>query len=105
MLDVAWPVPATRLSSLSPATSLHSHLHRSLSDGMSFESVKKFVYDRRRTILSATAFIGGAYLAGHYALRRLEEVRERLIDEKVAKEKWVMFLDHLVQSTDQSRCA
>lgn len=51
-----------------------------------FSSVKKYFSDRKRTILSATAFIGGTYLAGHYALRRLEEMREKLVEDKTAKE-------------------
>lgn len=52
-----------------------------------FSSVKKYFSDRKRTILSATAFVGGTYLAGHYALRRLEEMREKLVEDKTAKEK------------------
>lgn len=54
-----------------------------------FSSVKKYFSERKRTILSATAFIGGTYLAGHYALRRLEEMREKMVEDKTAKEKLV----------------
>ncbi|KAG8933352.1 peroxin [Tulasnella sp. 418] len=53
---------------------------------MVFQSFRKLVYERRRGIATFAGFAGGLYLAGRYALRRLEEVREKFIQDKAAKE-------------------
>lgn len=57
------------------------------SEHMVFDSLRKWAYDRRRGLLSTAAVVGGTYLAGHYALRKLEELREQLVEDKTAKEK------------------
>lgn len=52
-----------------------------------FESIGKYFYDRRRGFAKAAGFFGGAYLIGRYVLDRLEEIRERVMQERAAREK------------------
>jgi len=47
------------------------------------------VYDRRKGLAKFAGVVGGAYLAGHYAIQRLEEVREKVVQERTAKDKYV----------------
>ncbi|THH21389.1 hypothetical protein EW146_g136 [Bondarzewia mesenterica] len=47
-----------------------------------FKSLTGFVYERRRTL----GVLGGAYLVGRYVLDRLEDVRERVMQERSARE-------------------
>jgi len=37
----------------------------------------------------AGGFAGGVYLVGHYISERLEEVKERVMQERLARDKWV----------------
>ncbi|KAG8999362.1 peroxin [Tulasnella sp. JGI-2019a] len=53
---------------------------------MVLQSIRKYVYDRRRTLLSVGAVVGGVYLVGQYALRRLEEARNTLLQDRTSKE-------------------
>jgi peroxin-3 len=50
-------------------------------------SFKTYVYDRRKGFAKLAGAVGGAYLAGQYAVKRLEEVRENLVQDRTAKEK------------------
>ncbi|KII85718.1 hypothetical protein PLICRDRAFT_56925 [Plicaturopsis crispa FD-325 SS-3] len=50
------------------------------------ESVKAYVYDRRGGLAKTTGVIGGAYLVGRYVVERLEEVKEKVMEEKVVRD-------------------
>jgi len=52
-----------------------------------FESVRHNIYQRRKGLLKTVGLLGGLYLAGRYALERLEEMRELVAREKTAREK------------------
>ncbi|KAI5829366.1 hypothetical protein K523DRAFT_416812 [Schizophyllum commune Tattone D] len=50
------------------------------------DSVKKYVYERRRGLVKAAAIVGGAYLVRGYVGERLEEVKTRLEQQRAAEE-------------------
>ena len=52
-----------------------------------FDSLKRYVYDRRLGLLDATLTMGTTYAATAYARARLEDVKEKVIKQKVAKER------------------
>ena len=54
-----------------------------------FETARHCIYQRRKGLLKTVSLLGGVYLAGRYALERLEEMREQAAREKMAREKWV----------------
>lgn len=47
------------------------------------------MYDRRRGLLKSAGVVGMLYIAGKYVLQRLEEVKEAVLTERNAKEKYV----------------
>lgn len=49
----------------------------------------RYFYDRRRGLAKTAGLLGAAYLAGQYAVRRLEEIREKVVRDNVAREKYV----------------
>ncbi|KAG6849146.1 hypothetical protein H0H93_010935 [Arthromyces matolae] len=51
-----------------------------------FTSVKNFFYERRQGLTKATAVIGGAYAVRGYMRDRLDEVKDRLEQERTARE-------------------
>lgn len=54
-----------------------------------FDKVRDYLYQRRKGLATAAGFVGGLYLAGRYLMERLEEVREQVVQEKTAREKYV----------------
>lgn len=54
-----------------------------------FGSITNYFYNRRRGFAKAAGFVGGAYLVGRYVLDRLAEVRERVMQERAARDKYV----------------
>jgi peroxin-3 len=56
-----------------------------------FGSIGSYIYDRRRGLLKSAGVIGTLYLAGKYAIQRLEEIKEAVITERNAKEKYVAY--------------
>jgi len=54
-----------------------------------FSSIGKYIYDRRRGLLKSAGVVGALYIAGKYVLQRLEEVKEAVLTERNAKEKYV----------------
>jgi peroxin-3 len=55
------------------------------------KSVKTYLYDRRKGLSKAAGFAGGAYLVGRYISERLEEVKERVAQERLARDKYALF--------------
>ena len=45
------------------------------------------VDDRRHTLAKTGAIAGGIYLAGRYVADRLEEVRDKVMQERMAREQ------------------
>lgn len=53
-----------------------------------FDNVRDFFYKRRRGLATAVGFAGAFYLAAQYVMERLEEIREQVVEEKTAREKY-----------------
>lgn len=50
-------------------------------------AIGSYLYDRRRGLLKSAGVIGTLYVAGKYAIQRLEEIKEAVLIERNAKEK------------------
>jgi len=55
-----------------------------------FSAVGNYIYNRRRGLLKTAGIVGTLYIAGKYVLQRLEEVKEAVLTERNAKEKYVL---------------
>ncbi|KZV95819.1 hypothetical protein EXIGLDRAFT_834094 [Exidia glandulosa HHB12029] len=49
-------------------------------------SIRKFVYDRRRGLALTAGIAGSVYLAGRYVLARLEEIRDKVMQDRAARD-------------------
>lgn len=54
-----------------------------------FHSVRTYVYDRRRGLCKSAAVVGGVYLVKRYISDRLEEVKNKVIQERAARDKYI----------------
>jgi len=52
-------------------------------------SVKNYIYDHRRGLAKTVGVVGGTYLVGRYVIERLEEVKEKVMQERLARDGWV----------------
>ncbi|TDL27835.1 hypothetical protein BD410DRAFT_781743 [Rickenella mellea] len=50
------------------------------------ESLRKYVYDRRRTFSTFVGIASGLYMVGRYVADRFEEIREQVLQERQAKD-------------------
>ncbi|PVG01637.1 hypothetical protein CPB86DRAFT_805263 [Serendipita vermifera] len=51
-----------------------------------FQSLGRYIYDRRRGLFKTAGVIGTLYVSGKYILQRLEEVKESVLTERGARE-------------------
>lgn len=54
-----------------------------------FTSIKGYLFDRRRTLAKTAGVVGGLYLVGRYILQRIEEVRDKVIQDRLARDGYV----------------
>lgn len=52
-----------------------------------FTSIRRYLWERRRGFATTAGFLGGLYLFGQYVFHRLDEMREKVMQERAAKEK------------------
>jgi peroxin-3 len=52
-----------------------------------FQSLGRYIYDRRKGLFKTAGVIGTLYVSGKYILQRLEEVKESVLTERNAREK------------------
>lgn len=50
-------------------------------------AVVNFFRERKHGLTRTATYLGGAYLAGRYVVGQLEEVREKVMQERLAREK------------------
>lgn len=50
-------------------------------------AVTNFFKERQQGVTRTAAYLGGAYLAGKYVVNRLEEVREKVMQDRLVREK------------------
>ncbi|KAG1749450.1 Peroxin-3-domain-containing protein [Suillus lakei] len=65
-----------------------------------FDAARKYVYDRRRGLFETSVVFCGAYAVSRYVNERLEEVKEKVVKERVAREA----LRRRFQSTHNDAC-
>ena len=53
------------------------------------DAARKYVYDRRRGLFETSAVVCGAYAVSRYVNDRLEEVKEKVVRERAAREAYV----------------
>ncbi|KAI0073533.1 hypothetical protein K474DRAFT_1666445 [Panus rudis PR-1116 ss-1] len=51
-----------------------------------FKSVVNYFHERRKGLTRTAGYVCGIYLAGRFVIERLEEVRDRMMEEKLARE-------------------
>ena len=54
------------------------------------KSIRTWIWDRRRGLLTTAGFLGGFYLLSQYVWLRLEEIRDKVMQDRSAKEKYVV---------------
>lgn len=67
--------------------SLSSHVLAPRTISTMIESVKDYLYDRRRGLTKVVGVFGAAYLVGRYVSERLEEVKEKVMQERLARDR------------------
>jgi peroxin-3 len=50
------------------------------------QSMRTYIYERRKGLTKTVAFVGGVYLVQRYVIDRLEELKVKLDQEKLARE-------------------
>ncbi|KAG2348207.1 hypothetical protein BDR05DRAFT_980530 [Suillus weaverae] len=65
-----------------------------------FDAARKYVYDRRRGLFETSVFLCGAYAVSRYVNERLEEVKEKVVRRRAAREA----LRRRFQSTHDDAC-
>jgi peroxin-3 len=53
------------------------------------QTVSNYFYDRRRGLTKTAGILGGAYLVGRYVRDRLEEVKDKVMQERLARDRCV----------------
>ena len=71
-----------------------------------FKSLTGYFYERRAGFVRTAGVLGGAYLVGRYVLDRLEDVRSRVVQERLAREKCVFCGPFLIlcKPSDSAQC-
>lgn len=52
------------------------------------QSMRTYIYERRKGLAKSAAFVGGVYLVQRYVTDRLEELKVKLDQEKLAREAY-----------------
>lgn len=50
---------------------------------------RRWLKRNSRTIAIGAAVVGSTYIAGQYVVNKIQEARQRMSDDRVAKEKYV----------------
>lgn len=53
------------------------------------QSTRDFLYRRRRPFIVLGGIAGGVYMAASYAVSKLSEMQQRMVEERRDREKWV----------------
>jgi Peroxin-3 len=52
-------------------------------------SISNYVYERRVKLVRTAGIVGGLYLLGQYASARMADMSNRILEQRVAREKYV----------------
>lgn len=61
-----------------------------LFDGAMIAATRRWFRRNRNNLLIGAGVIGAGYLAGQYVLGKLQEARQRMSEDRVAKEKYAL---------------
>ena len=53
------------------------------------DSVSNYLSERRKGFVRSAGVVGGLYLVGQYATARVADMRDRVLEQRVAREKYV----------------
>lgn len=53
------------------------------------QALSSYFYDRRRGLAKTAGMVGGVYLVGRYVRDRLEEVKDKVTQERLARDRCV----------------
>ena len=67
---------------------LPSHVLRSHLTTM-IDSVSNYLSERRKGFVRSAGVVGGLYLVGQYATARVADMRNTVLEKRVAREKYV----------------
>lgn len=56
------------------------------------DALTQYVLDRRNGLTRAASYAGSAYLATKYVARSLQETRDAMLHDRIAREKYVNYL-------------
>lgn len=69
-------------------TPLPSHVLRSHLTTM-LDSVSNYLSERRKGFIRSAGVVGGLYVVGQYAAARAADMRDSVLEQRVAREKYV----------------
>lgn len=52
-----------------------------------FYSLGAYLYERRRGLIRVAGYVGGAYTVSKYIAERLGEVRDNMVQDRLARDK------------------
>lgn len=53
------------------------------------DSVSSYLSERRKGFVRSAGVVGGLYLLGQHGVRRVADIRESVLERRVAREKYV----------------
>jgi peroxin-3 len=54
------------------------------------DSVSNYLSERRKGFVRSAGVVGGLYLVGQYAAARVTDMRDSVLEKRVAREKYVL---------------
>lgn len=89
--DVEGRTPTSSFCPAFPVVGRHAIDSLSLSQSPStmLHALTNYIAERRRGLTKVVAYAGSAYLIGRYVSHSLQDVREGVVQDRIAREKYV----------------
>jgi hypothetical protein len=88
------PTNATSVHTIAQTTAVASHTHTHTHtaelptlDATMIAATRRWVHSNRKRIAIGAGVIGAGYVAGQYVLGKISEARQRMGEDRIAKEK------------------
>jgi hypothetical protein len=86
------PTNATSVHTIAQTTTVASHTHTHTADlptlnATMIAATRRWVHSNRKRIAIGAGVIGAGYVAGQYVLGKISEARQRMGEDRIAKEK------------------
>ena len=56
------------------------------------DAIQRYVHERRRGLIQSATFLCGSYVASAYVSERLEEMKDGMLRNRLARDKCVLFV-------------